>query len=278
MDMNLLLRSSTAALYKHVVIVTVDNKLRQGHLYKIDFFRLQPVCMMHNSNDADCNYFKTNKIIAPVRIDSINRKSPPYVVSIHYFGDYAKRKKSGKATFVALNTTDLSRRNMYLLFSACDELLGKGESNFSITVIGNGVSIPERFSDNFEVFGFLDFQKMSRKIAEADFILALIDQSSVQYMNKASGTYGLGYGFIKPVLLHRKFSIISGFNDENSVLYDENHDLANAMKSCINMSDGAYSDMASSLEISSRNLYDVSLHNLKEALEAPIQYVSFDKS
>jgi len=277
MDMNLLLRSSIVAIYKHIIIVTFNNRMKRNHFYKIDFFKLKPICMMHNSDNSSNNYFQTSKIISPVKIDCINRKSPPYVVSIHYFGNFPKKHKSKKTTFVTLNTTDLFRRNLHLLFSACDKLYMKKITNFSVKIIGDGLIIPKRFHDNFQVFGFLDFQKMCEEIVESDFFLALIDQASVEYTNKASGSYGLSYGFLKPIVLHRKFSIVSDFDDENSILYNNNDDLSDAMERCINMSSNDYSTLVCALEISSKKLYNASMNNLKEVLETPIRCVSTDE-
>jgi len=275
MDMNLLLRSSASTIYKHIIIVTFYDRMRQSHFYGVDFFKLKPVCIMHYP-DITNDYFQTNKIISLVKMDCLDRK-PPYRVSAHYFGNVSKKNKKGTTVFVTLNTKNLPRRNLYLLFSACDKLYKKGITNFLVKVIGDGLPIPERFHNNFQIFGFLDYQNMYKKITEADFFLALIDQASVEYTNKASGSYSLSYGFLKPIVLHRKFSDTSGFTAENSVLYNDNDDLSSAIEKCINMSNNEYSTLVSSLEISEKRLYDVSLANLKMVLEAQIQYVSHDK-
>jgi len=275
-DMNLLLRSVAATKYKHIIIVTFNNWIKQNYFYGIDFFKLKPICMIHNPDMIIDDYLKTNKVISPAKMDCIGRKAP-YAVSIHYFGIFPSTRKSGTTTFVAFNTGDISRRNIYLLFLSCDELYRRGKNNFRIKIIGNGLAVPQRFHGNFQFFGFLNFQEMYKEIAESDFILALIDQASVKYTNKASGSYGLSYGFLKPIVLHRKFSSVSNFTDENSVLYDHNDDLPNAMEKCINMPDNAYTKLTSSLEVSERELYTSSLNNLKEALEVPIQYVSYDQ-
>ena len=275
MDMNLLLRSAAAALYKHIIIVTFSDYMKNSHFYGVDFFKLKPVCMMHYP-DISNDYFKTNKIISPVKMDCFDRK-PPFAVSMHYFGDFPKKDKFKITTFVILNAKDLPRRNIYLLFFACDKLYKKGITNFTVKVLGDGLPVPERFHNNFEVFGFLDYQNMFKEISSSDFFLALIDQASVEYTNRASGSYGLSYGFKKPIILHRKFSCAPGFTDENSILYNDNDDLSDAMEKCINMSNDDYSSLVSSLEISERKLYETSLNNLREALEAPVQYVSYDK-
>jgi len=276
MDINLLLRSAAITLYRHVVVGSFCDRMKRNHFYRVDLFKLKPICMIHNPDTVNNDYFKTNKIISLVKMNCINRE-PPCVISCHYFGDFPRKEKSKKTVFATLNTKDLSRRNLYLLFSACDNLYKKNISNFTVKIIGNGLKIPERFRDNFYVFGFLDFQKMYKEIETADFFLALIDQASIKYTNKASGSYGLSYGFIKPIILHRKFSSVSSFNDENSVLYDDNNDLSDAMEKCINISNDRYQSLVFSLENSGKELYNTSLCNFKEVLETPIRYVSYDK-
>ncbi|MCL2242941.1 MAG: hypothetical protein FWC03_00560 [Treponema sp.] len=275
MDMNLLLRSSAAVLYKHILIVTYSDYMKNSHFYGVDFTKLNPVCMMHYP-DISNDYFKTNKIISPVKMDCYDRK-PPFMVSMHYFGNFLKKDKFKTTTFVTLNAIDLPRRNLYLLFFACDKLYKKGITNFTVKVLGDGLPVPERFHNNFEVFGFLEYLNMFKEISDSNFFLALIDQASVEYTNRASGSYGLSYGLKKPIILHRKFSYAPSFNDENSILYNDNDELSDAMEKCINMSNDDYLSLVSSLEISERKLYETSVNNLREALEAPVQYVSYNK-
>jgi hypothetical protein len=274
-DMNLLLRSFIAAQYKHIILVTFKDNMERKQLYRVDLFKLRMVCIMHGS-DVSNDYFKTNKIISVVKIDCINRKSP-YVVSNHYFGEFQKKGKSKTTTFFALNTKYSIVRNINLLFEACDKLYEKEINNFMVKIIGDGIKIPEKYSNNFQDFGFQNYQNMYNVISESDFILALIDQASIQYTNKASGSYTLSYGFLKPIVLHKKFSDVSGFNNENSILHETNDDLSNVMEKCINMSDNDYSSLVTALEKSEKELYNTSLNNLKEVLEVPVQYVSRDK-
>ena len=263
-DFNLLLHSAAVIKYEHVFFNTLHDGVEYRHLFKINLFKLKPVCVAHNP-DINREYFRTDKIISLVKMDRINEK-PPLVVNPHYFGEFKKREKSQKTIFVAFYSKIFYRRNIYLLFEACDVLFSKGIHNFSVKIIGNKMEIPAKYRDNFIIFGFLDFQKMYDEINDSDFLLALIDQASIQYTNKASGTYQLSYGFLKPIVLHKKFSDVSGLNDKNSILYNDNNDLAFAMEKCINMSSNDYSSLISALEISEKELYDMSLNNLKKAL------------
>lgn len=271
-DMNFLMRSSIAASYKHIIINSFFEGKRINCLSFVNLFKLQPVCVVHNTNIQN-EYFQTNKIISLVKIESDNRK-PTLVVNPHYFGEFERKKKSKKATFIAFNTNNLHRRNLNLLFAACDKLCQKGINNFSIKIIGTGIPIPERYSENIHDYGFLDFQRMFEEISNSDFLLALLDHENIQYTNKASGSYQISYGFLKPIVLHALFSNVSGFTNENSVLYNDNNNLAEAIEKCVNMSNNDYQTLVSSLEIHERKLYDSSLNNLKEVLETPIQNVS----
>ena len=264
-DMNLFFRSKVITNYSHVLINTFNNEMERNHLFKVDLFKLKPICVV-NTPDIYHEYFNTDKVISLVKMDRINKK-PFHVVNSHYFGEFSKKNKSQVTTFFVLNTNELFRRNIYLLFDACKNLYSMGISNFSVKIIGKGINIPEYDFNNFQVYGSLDFQSMYNEIYNSDFILALIDQASVQYTNKASGTYQLSYGFLKPILLHKKFSEVSGFTNENSILYNDNDKLAQAMERCIKMTDNDYSSLVSELEISQKKLYINSLNNLKKTLE-----------
>jgi len=264
-NINILLRSSHVKKYKRVIINTFHDDYIKFHFYKIDFNKLIPICMIHNYNITN-EYFMSNNIISLVKIECLNRK-PPIIVNSHYFGNFPKHDKSYTTTFIILNTTNLFRRNIYLLLNACEELYKKGIYNFNIKIIGNGIIIPEKYFKNFQIFGYMDFNEMYNEINNSDFILAVIDQASVQYTNKASGTYQLCYGFNKPIILHKKFSNIAGFNDQNSILYDDNDDLSDAMVKCINLSNTDYANMVYLLGELSKNIYNESRNNLKSILE-----------
>jgi hypothetical protein len=266
LDMNFLLRSSIIKKYKHIMINSFTKGMEGHHLYGVNLFKLKPVCVVHNQNNNN-KYFKTNKIISLVEINPGNRK-PTVIVNPHYFGEFEKKNKSKITTFITLNKKDMSRRNIYLLFDACDMLYKKGIYDFSVKIIGNGIPVPENHRNNIRDFGFLDFQKMFKEINDSDFFMALIDENSIQYTNKASGSYQISYGFLKPIILNNKFANISGFNNSNSILYDKNNELANAMEKCINMSNDDYLSLITALEISEKELYNASLKNLKEVLEA----------
>jgi len=273
-NINYLLRTKIIKNYKHIIINTYTNSCESEHLAFVNMKKLQPICVVHNS-DLKSKYFKTNKIISLVKIESKSKK-PTTIVNSHFFCNHQKRNNKGGesniTTFSALNKKSLFRRNLNLLFSACDTLYEKGITNFIIKVIGKGIPIPECYKNNIIDYGFLDFQSMYKEIIDSDFFLALIDQDSVQYKNKASGSYQISYGFLKPIILHSQFAEISYLDNKNSILYYDNNDLVNAMEKCINMSNNDYLYIVTNLEETEKKLYEISLNNLKETLELPLIY------
>ena len=262
---NLLLRSSIAKNYKHIIINTFNDYIYNNQLFNVDLHSLKPVCVVHTSL-LENEYFTTNKIISYVKMDCFGRK-PTLNVYPHFFGEYEKRNKSNITTFFALNCSSIQRRNISLAFEACDELYKRGINNFRIKLIGRGIDVPLKYHNNFQISGFLKYEDLNSEVHESDFILALIDSASVQYTNKSSGTFKLSYGFLKPIVLHKKFSDILSFNEHNSVLHQKNTDLADAMEKCINMSNNDYINMANALEDSKNELYNMSLGNLKDVLK-----------
>jgi len=271
-DMNYLLRSKIALNYKYILISSYYSKFEFKQLSFVNLKKLKPVCVIHNP-DLLSKYYKTNKIISLVAMESKYR-TPTVAVNPHYFCDYAnrikKREYSDTVTFITLNTNDLFRRNINLLFDACGFLYEKGVKNFIVKVIGKGLPIPECFKENILDLGFLDFQSMYKEIINSDFFLALIDQKSVQYTKKASGSYQISYGFLKPLVLHSQFSDVSFLTNENSILYNDNNELSNSMERCINMSDSEYMSIINSLKKTQNDIYNFSLNNLKYVLELPL--------
>lgn len=269
--MNYLLRSPAALKYKHIIISTYGDNTDKVNLYGVNLYNLKPLCMVHDVSCVSTDYSKTNKIFAPVKMEYINRKPIP-PISIHFFGNFNKKNKLPITTFIALNSKDITIRNLYLLFRACDKLYQNNIKNFIVKIIGNGIPIPEKYIDNFKILGYLDFLNMWNEISTSDFVLGLIDQTSIHYTNKVSGSYNLSYGILKPIILHRIFSYVSGFNDNNSILYDDNEELYKAMIKCIDMTNDDYLSILNNLEETEKKLYKNSLDNFKIMLESELDF------
>jgi hypothetical protein len=216
-------------------------------------------------------YIKTNKIITLVRMECFDRE-PPAVVNAHYFGEFAPREKSGITEFIAFGNTDKRRtRNTNLVVKMCDYLRSRNIEDYKIKIVGdNRFAVPDEYTNHIQSLGFLSFSELYKEMESVDFILALIDPASVEYTNKASGTYQLCYGFLKPLLIHKKFADVGNFNDKNSIIYDNNNP-GSAAERAIGMSAEEYGAMVEHLRLLEHSLYESSLDNLKRTLEADVR-------
>jgi hypothetical protein len=257
--------SKKAEEYKHIII----NSFYDYEFRNVDLFKLKPVCMIHNSHEALNNYGRTNKIISLVRMDCFDREQP-VVVNSHYFGDFIPHGKSRITEFIAFGSTEGGRRrNINLIMKICEHLASKNIKEYRIKIVGgSNFAVSDKYSENIQYMGSLDFFELYKEIELTDFILALIDPSSVEYTNKASSTYQLCYGFLKPVLIHKKFADAGNFNGENSILYES---ICQAVEQAIDMSTAEYDAMVGHLRVLEQTIYKSSFNNLKHILEADIE-------
>ncbi|MDR2602094.1 MAG: hypothetical protein LBC53_06555 [Spirochaetaceae bacterium] len=159
---------------------------------------------------------------------------------------------------------------MELLFDACAVLKNKGIRGFSVSVIGGVyIDIPPEHKDVIKALDSLPYRQMYDEIENSDFILALIDRASLRYINAASGSYQLSLGFERPIVLNERFACAVGFTRENSVIYEQNSDLADAMAFAAEMSAVEYARMASALKDFGRAVHDESFNNLKRIFTPP---------
>ena len=192
-------------------------------------------------------------------------REPPAVVNAHYFGEITPHKKSKVTEFIAFGNIDSEqRRNTNLIVKICGHLAAKNITEYKIKIIGN-FDVPKEYAGNIKTLGFLSYPEMYKEISESDFLLALIDPASIEYTNKASGAYQLCYGFIKPIIIHKKFSTIGNFTDKNSIIYD---DIYTAVEQAISMTSEEYDVMTQHLRNLEKTIYETSLKNLKSVLDA----------
>jgi hypothetical protein len=239
--------------------------------YKFNIFDIAPICMIHESEYCDTEYLHTNKIVSLVPIKCYNRANP-LVVNAHYCGTINQYEKSDITSFIVCGGNDKTRRNYRLLFNACDYLLENNIHNFKIILTGfNKIEIHDKYKENTVVLGYLDWEQLYSQVESSDFLLALIDNSHNEYLNKASGNYLMSYRFLKPILIHQKFSKITGFNESNSIIYENNNVLGYTMMYAIKMSKKEYADIVSGLKILENEIYNNSLKNLEYVLSTGLE-------
>lgn len=198
--------------------------------------------------------------------------SPEDVLIPDYFGNVKITQKNKKTNFIMVGAINSGQRNCNLLIDAVSELVDKGVKNFKVTVIGRGKleNIPKKIRKYLNIKGRLIYQKMFREMEKADFFLPLMDPENPEhdrYITKgSSGSYNLIYGFAKPCIIHRKFTLHHGLDNENSIIYDSNNELADAMQKAMTIDDETYSKMQTKLNDTHKKTYQKSLQNLKNYL------------
>ena len=194
------------------------------------------------------------------------------VVNPLYFGEVLQRAKNEIVNFISVGALRSKRRNMNMLIEAALNLYREGLRDFVITVIGKGTlrGLPEELSRFFRIRGRLEFRDMYEEIQLADFFLPLLDSRNPEHnryvTTGTSGSFQLIYGFLKPPIIASSFAPINGFDDSNSVVYENDFDLSVAMEKAIRMTAGDYSAMRENLKKYADNLYRESLENFSRLI------------
>src|SRR5699024_1247453 len=109
------------------------------------------------------------------------------------------------------------------------------------------------------------------EVNNADFFLPLLDPENPDHdryiKDGTSGSFQLIYGFAKPCLINKKFAGVHGFDSENSIVYEKNSDLPQAMADAINMSKEEYENKQTKLKELASDIYKKSLENLRGLLK-----------
>lgn len=225
--------------------------------------------LCHRPDEYD-SPIKKLMILAPL---PLTNKEAFKVVNPHYFGKTINHNKAEITKFIVVGNIENKRKNHNLLYNAVEELVNKGITNFNITVIARcgELNIPENIRQYFDFKGSLNYPHMYDELEKADFFLTLLDPDNPEHdryiTTGTSGSFQLIYGFKKPCLIAEKFAALHGFNLQNSIVYQNNYDLTNAMQTAINMSNEQYHNLQINLAQYADTLYQESLANLKEILK-----------
>ena len=195
------------------------------------------------------------------------------VVNPHYFGDVRITKKSEDIVrFIVVGALQDKRRDCSIILSAFEKLIERGTTNVKLIAVGKGaVSLPEKIKPYVELKGSLPFKEMYDEVEKADFFLTSYEPDFAPHLRYittgTSGAFQLVYGFLKPVVIHEKFSGINGFDDKNSVIYSDSSGYADALERCVKMTACEYAQMQANLKVLADEIYAQSLRSLKELIE-----------
>ena len=238
----------------------------------LEFYRDKLYVVEHHQDLIDKKLLENKHIITLAKLSSTPDNA--VVANPHYFGEIKITEKSQEITqFIMIGAIEIKRKKYKLLIDTVKHLYNKGVQNFKITVIGRGSldSIPPAIRKYFNILGRVSFDIMYNELEKSDFFLPLLDPNNPEHdryiTTGTSGSFQLIYGFSKPCIIAEKFAAIHGFNQQNSIVYKNNEDLANAMQTAINMNQEQYHNLQTNLAEYTDNLYQESLSNLREIIE-----------
>ncbi len=129
-------------------------------------------------------------------ISILPNKICKYWVNPHYFGDIQTHTKNKTTTFVVTGKRLLGAcKNIDLLFNAVKTLLDIQITNFNVIIIGGEIVDKTTFSDaitakHIKYLGYLSYPDLYKEIANADFLLPLLDPNNPdhdRYLHDSSG-------------------------------------------------------------------------------------------
>ncbi len=193
-----------------------------------------------------------------------------HVVNPHYFGDVLETpKNSDKTVLVMVGAARAKRRNDHLVINAAERLVAEGYRNFEIRLIGklNGVEVPPSLNDNFIKLGRLSFAALYEEVENSDFLLTAFQKDNPAHSyyrtTGTSGSFQLSYGFSKPGIFQQDYIAGTGVTPENSLLYDEDGGMLDAMKTAIEMPPDQYEVMQAAMRECARQQAAQSLETLR---------------
>ena len=220
----------------------------------------------HDIND---NIPNKEFYISNSRIITLGNFHNRIMVNPHYFGPIIKHSKNNKTVFIVIGEINMHRKNHSSLLNAIEELLNNGY-DFEVHIIGKGklYNTSESLRKTIKVLGRLKFPAMYDTIENADYLLFLLDSANNAHDRyRTSGVTGssqLSYGFNIPGILEKKFADFYGFDDSNSIIYENT--LYDGMKSAIELSGKNYDIMKHALSLKTQDIQKTSLDNLSKII------------
>lgn len=206
--------------------------------------------------------------------DTLIKDTRPRTINPHHFGTIKEKSvKNKKTVFVMVGAARSKRRNQNLVWDAAADLLASGNNNFEIRLIGKPGrhGIPSSLKEHVIELGRLDYPDMFRELEACDFIMTAFQRDNEDHLfyrtTGTSGSFQLAYGFRKPMITQERFTALSALTAENTITYDDDADMARALKSAIEMPQDHYATMQNAMSQAAKALYDQSLNNLKALLD-----------
>ncbi|MGR3343048.1 MAG: hypothetical protein ACU0DI_07475 [Paracoccaceae bacterium] len=192
------------------------------------------------------------------------------VVNPHSFGHInVTPKTKDKTKFLMVGAGRAKRGNQSLVFDSVERMLAAGVRNFEIRLVGRKGSekIPEEIRPYVHTLGRVSFDQLYREAESADFILTSFQRDNPDHgfyrTTGTSGSFQLAYGFQKPCIVQGEFARGTVLSKENSLFYESDKDLEQAMVYAVQMNGDEYHALQAAMDADAKALYTQSLRNLK---------------
>lgn len=210
--------------------------------------------------------YDEGKWLAKGRLFTLSGFDGTPMLNPHYFKKSVQRHEKNKTTTFVVAGRFIKSEKVFL--NAVNKLIEDNVTNFQIIIIGVKTKIPKNLGRYIKCVGFVKFPKMYSIIDKSDFILPLLnyeDEYQKKFLTESTtGSRQLSLGFVKPVIINELFGRVYDFDNKNSILYP-GHNLFDAMKKAIELSNNDYSIMRNNLQKLADKVYQESLNNLREA-------------
>ena len=220
----------------------------------------------HTTDETDNDFLLNNK----TSILATNILDLP-VINPHYFGNIDITKKNKEKT-IFLATGD-NKKSFESIVNAVEKLLESNITNFEIYITGRfkHKELKNKYKKHIKFLGYVSFKVLYKFVEKSDFIITSLNPENKDHdwyiKYGTSGAFQLSYGFLKPMIIPEKFAQKACVNNKNSIIYTNNEDLNEALKKGIEMDCEKYNKMQEELNIVEKELYNLSLNNLKKLLE-----------
>jgi hypothetical protein len=194
----------------------------------------------------------------------------------HHFGEFRLRAPRGPTVnFIVVGALRARSRNVDALLAAVGELHREGRRDFHVVFVGEGSlrHVPAELRGYFTVAGRVTFSELYARMEGAHFVLSLLDPRNPDHDFYAgtgtSGHFQLVYGFARPCVVARKFASAHRLTGEDSIVYEDDGRLTDAMRAALTMDDAAYGRMQSALAGLAARIREESLATLREMIGGP---------
>ena len=223
------------------------------------------IFVAHTTEGVDTEFLLHNKSTA---LASTILQLP--IINPHYFGNVdITEKNTQKTIFLAAGD---NKKGFESIVLAVEKLLESNITNFEIYITGRfkHKELKNKYKKHIKFLGYVNFKTLYSIVEKSDFIITNLNPENTDHdwyiKYGTSGAFQLCYGFLKPMIIPEKFAQKACVNTKNSIIYTNNDNLHDALKSAIKMDYEKYKNMQEELRIVEKELYNLSLDNLKKLL------------